>query len=71
MAAANQINSLVEMTKAAVKRGKARKKSAPKSAAYKSRDYRGVDGQVDDADSSGPGITDHANRTLQERDNPK
>jgi len=73
MAAANQINSLVEMAKAAVKRSNAREKKKPKKkpSGSATRDFRGVDGIVDDSDSSGPGITDYANRSLQERDNPK
>ena len=64
----NQIGGLIEIAKAGAKatKRKAKKKKAPVK--FKSRDFRGVDGQVDDADTSGPSISDHAVGTLQERD---
>ena len=65
---ASQIAGLIEIAKEGVKRTKARAKKKKAKVKYNTRDYRGVDGQVDDADSSGPSIADHANGTLQERD---
>lgn len=59
----NHLDMLVRGTVKAVKKATKPKAKKKKPEGSSTRDYRGVDGVLDDA-------AGNANRTLQERDNP-